>query len=69
MSQADAASLQLKTLHASSKAPITLESIRKLKSKGFSIEDIARRLDIPVGEVALTVKLQAVEPTEAPGIK
>ncbi len=69
LSQADAASLQLKTLHASSKAPITLESIRKLKSKGFSIEDIARRLDIPVGEVALTVKLQAVEPTEAPGIK
>jgi hypothetical protein len=64
LSQADAVSLQLKALHASSKTPITRESIRKLKSKGFSIDDIARRLDIPVGEVALTVKLQAVEPTE-----
>ena len=65
LSQADAVSHQLKAHHASSKAPITLESIRKLKSKGFSIDDIARRLDIPVGEVALTVKLQREEPKEA----
>jgi hypothetical protein len=69
LSQADAVSRQLKARHASSNAPMTFESIRKLKSKGFSIEDIARRLDIPIGEVALTVKLQREEPREAPGIK
>jgi hypothetical protein len=64
LNQADAVSLQLKALQASSKTPITLESIRTLRSKGFSIDDIARRLDIPVGEVALTVKLQADDPME-----
>jgi len=69
LSQADAVSHQLKALRTSSKTPVTLESIRTLRSKGFSIDDIARRLDVPVGEVALTVKLQADEPMEAPGIK
>jgi hypothetical protein len=64
LNQADAVSLQLKALQASGKTPITLESIRTLRSKGFSIDDIARRLDIPVGEVALTVKLQTDEPME-----
>jgi DNA-directed RNA polymerase specialized sigma24 family protein len=69
LNQAEAVSLQLKALHASDKTPITLESIRELRSKGFSIDDIAKRLDIPVGEVALTVKLQADAPRKAPGIK
>jgi len=59
--QADAVSVQLKTLRASSKTPNTPESIRKLKSNGLSIEDIARRLNIPAGEVALTLKLQGDE--------
>lgn len=65
LSQADAVSLQLKALHDSSKTPVTFESIRSLRSKGLSVDDIARRLDIPVGEVALTVKLQTEDPTEA----
>jgi hypothetical protein len=64
LSQADTASLQLKALQASSHNPTTLDAIRKLRSKGFSIDDIARRLDIPIGEVALTVKLQADGPEE-----
>ncbi len=64
LNQADAVSLQFKAQHASNKPPVTFESIRNLRSKGFSIDDIAKRLDIPVGEVALTVKLQAEDPTE-----
>jgi DNA-directed RNA polymerase specialized sigma24 family protein len=67
LSQADAASLQLKALQASNRNPTTLDAILQLRSKGFSIDDIARRLDIPVGEVALTVKLQADEPKEGKG--
>jgi DNA-directed RNA polymerase specialized sigma24 family protein len=67
LSQADAASHQLRALQASSHNPTTLDAILKLRSKGFSIDDIARRLDIPVGEVALTVKLQADEPKEEKG--